>query len=430
MSVRAAFATAWRGLWRGKTLWVLLAAVVAVQFLFPDLARSDGTEAGRLEMHVRLVFGAVAAMAYVSSLALSCGSFSRDREDNLLQLSLVRPASAFAIASGRWLAVVALMAIVFAFSTLTLNVRLLSAPYAPGDCRVHHAPSLPPAEVSAARMMEGFLKSDRTPEEVKKAPRAAVLALLTSKENERYEVVAPGKTVSVPFSVSARGPVDVRVRFSTLYNIKETLNGEFRYRGCAGTVSNSTQSVLDVPLSPAMTGDFRPWDEPSADLKDLELTFRNDGRTDVMFRPRRDVELLTPGDTFAANSVRATVEAISLAGLLAAFGLFLSASLSRPVALFVAAVLLAASLMAPDAVAQFPDEFNATFGERVGLAVSRTVTRFTSAISEISPVSNLASSRAIPMGEVMRVAFLDLVAWPAALLALAAFCVRRKTSST
>lgn len=426
MSVRASFATAWRSLWRGKTLWVLLAAVVAVQFMFPGLVRSDGTAVGRLEMHVRMVFGAVAAIAYVSSLALSCGSFSRDREDNLLHLSLVRPASAFSIAAGRWLAIVALMAIVFVFNAFLLNVKLLASQYAPGDCRTYHAPSLPPVEVSAARMMDEFLKSDRTPEAVKKAPRAAVLALLASKENERYEVVAPGKTVSLPFSVSAREPVEVRVRFSTLYNIKESLSGEFRYRGCAGTVSNSTQAVLSVPLSRVASGNLRFGEMPSIDPKDLELTFRNDGNTDVMFRPRRDVELLTPGDSFVANSARATAETIALAGLLAAFGLFLSAALSRPVALFVAAVLLAASLMAPDAVSQFPDEFNATFGERAGLAVSRIVTRFTSAFSEMSPVSSLASGRAISMAEVAKTAFSDLVVLPAAFLALAAFVLRRK----
>ena len=148
-----------------------------------------------------------------------------------------------------------------------------------------------------------------------------------------------------------------------------------------------------------------------------------------MLRPRRDVELLAPGDSFLANSIRATFEMLALAGLLAAFGLFLSAALSRPVALFAAAVLLAAAMMAPDAVSQFPDEFNATVGERAGLAVSRVVTRFTAALYEPSPVSDLASGRAIPVCGLLRTCATDLVAWPALFLSLAAFLLRRKLAA-
>jgi hypothetical protein len=128
-----------------------------------------------------------------------------------------------------------------------------------------------------------------------------------------------------------------------------------------------------------------------------------------------------------ANSIRSSVEMFSLAGLLAAFGLFLSAALSRPVALFTAAVLLAAALMAPDAVSQFPDEFNATFGEKAGLAISRAVMAFTSALSDVNPVSDLASGKAIAIGDVLRAAMMDLALLPLVLLALAAFLLRRKT---
>jgi hypothetical protein len=157
------------------------------------------------------------------------------------------------------------------------------------------------------------------------------------------------------------------------------------------------------------------------------LSFTNTGRNDVMLRPRRDVELLVPGDSFMANSIRASLEVLALSGLLAAFGLFLSAALSRPVALFTAAVLLAATMMAPDAVSQFPDEFNATVGEKVGLAISRAVMTFTSAISDVTPVSDLASSKAIDVAGLSTAMAFDLVLIPSLLLALAAFLLRRKT---
>lgn len=423
--MRAAFAIAWRSLWRGRTLLALLAVTVAVHFLLPGLARSDGSSDGMLEMHVRLASGVVAAIVYISALAIGCGSFSKDREDELLPLLLVRPASAFAVAAGRWCSIVAVLATVLFLNLILLNVSLSRTDYAPGNCWVYHEPALPPANVTAARMMEGFLKSDRTPAAVKKAPRAAVLSLLTSKENERYEVVRPGKSVSLPFNVPGHDAITARVRFSTLYNIKETAYGQFSYRASAGVVSNGTQSILSVPLRPVMRPDAT-LAESLGDLDGLNLTFRNDGSADVMFRPRRDIALLVRGDSFLLNSVRASVEMLSLAGLLAAFGLFLSAALSRPVALFTAAVLLAAALMAPDAVSQFPDEFNATVGERVGLAISRLVTNFTSSFSAISPVSDLASGRAIPIVSLLKAAFSDLVVWPTLFFALSAFVLRRR----
>ena len=423
--MKAAFLITWRSLWRGKTLWTLLAAIIVAHFFLPGIVRSDGTLAGNLEMHVRVVCGAVAALVYVSALSISCGLFAREREDDLLQLSLVRPVSAFAVALGRWLALLLLEVSVLAVNVVFINLILAMSPYPPGNCRIHHEPSLPPAEVSAAMAMEAFLKSDTTPEAVKKAPRAAVLALLTAKENERYEVVRPGETASWPFEVPLGEDLTVKTRFSTMYNMKAELNGIFRYRGCTGVVSNSTQAILETPLMASQVDDSVR-DASITNSNSLGLTFTNTGKSDVMLRPRRDIELLVPGDPFWANSLRASLEVLSLAGFLAAFGLFLSAALSRQVALFTAAVLLVAALMAPDAVSQFPDEFHATMGEKVGLAISRSVMRFTASLSEISPVSDLASGRAIAPRALARTLLADLAVWPCLFLGLSAFILRRK----
>ena len=225
-------------------------------------------------------------------------------------------------------------------------------------------------------------------------------------------------TAKWPFPEIADASLSVRTRFSTMYGMKTSLNGVFRYGDFKGTVSNCTQAVLEVPLFACS--------EVNTNGNQM-LSFTNTGKSDVMLRPRRDIELLTPGDSFMANSVRASIELLAMAGLLSAFGLFLSAALSRPVALFTATVLLAAAMMAPDAVGQFPDEFNATTGEKAGLAISRTVMMFTSAISEVSPVSDLASGKMIAAGEIIRTVLLNLLVFPFLLIALAAFVLRRKT---
>ena len=417
--MKSAFLTTWRGLWRGKTLWTLLVAVAAFYFLLPGLVRSDGTEAGALEMEVRIVCGAVFAVACTVSLAIGSGMLAREREEELLPLSLVRPSSAFSLAAGRWLAVVLLFFFVFFENAVLMNAMLRKGDAPLPDCRVHIAPALPPAEVSAALAMDAFLKCDSTPAAVKKSPRSAVLALLAAKENERYEVVRPGQSASWPFSGVPSGPLSVKVRFSTMYGMKMPLDGVFRFKCAEGVVSNSTQSVIEVPLAVCGT--------QGRDVSGGEtLSFTNTGKSDVMLRPRRDIELLSPGDPFWANSIRASVEMLALTGLLAAFGLFLSSALSRPVALFVAAVLLAASMTAPDAVSQFPDEFNATLGEKAGLAISRAVVAFTSAFSGVSPVSDVASGRAIPCDSLFRTVLMDLAVLPGFLLGLSALVLRRK----
>lgn len=415
--MRSAFLVAWRGLWRGRTLWTLLAAVAAIHFLLPGIVRSDGTDAGAFEMLVRVVCGSVYALVCVASLSIGGGMFAKEREDDMLSQSLVRPVSAFSVAVGRWLAIELLFACVILANVVMLNVVQSGKGFAPADCRLHVPPALPPAEVTAAGAMEAFLRDARTPESVKKSSRAAILDLLTAKEYERYEVIRPGQTAMWPFPVVTDGLLAVKTRFSTMYGMKMDMNGVFRYGNVVGVVSNGTQSVIEVPLTACS----------DANTNDIHiLSFTNTGKTDVMLRPRRDVELLATGDSFTANSIRASVEMLALSGLLAAFGLFLSSALSRPVSLFTAAVLLAAAMMAPDAVSQFPDEFNATMGEKAGLAISRAVMMFTSAISEISPVSDLASGRMIVTNEVFRAVMLDMVAFPALLLALAALLLRRK----
>lgn len=265
--------------------------------------------------------------------------------------------------------------------------------------------------------MDAFLKDERTPESIRKSPRTAILSLLTAKENERYEVVRPGQTVVWPFSAEDTGPFTVKTRFSTLYSIKASLNGIFRFRDLTGVVSNNTQAILEVPLVAGASVNTNGQDA---------LSFTNTGKSDVMLRPRRDVEILAPGDSFMMNSVRASLEMFSVAGLLAAFGLFLSAALSRPVALFTAVVLLASAMMAPDAVSEFPDEFNATFGEKAGLAISRAVMGFTSSLTEVSPVSDLASGKAITADGLFRTVVRNLVVLPFLLLVLTAFVLRRK----
>ena len=416
MGFRASFTVTTRSLLRSRAFWLLLAAVGAVHWFVPGLVRSDGTDAGALEMYVRGMVGGVAAVVLLSVLAIACGLLAREREARRLPLSLVRPASAFAVLLGEWCALVAASAGALAFS-LALLAAFPPPSAANARCSRHYAPALPPPEVSAAAMLERYLADPATPDEIKKASRRTVLDILAAKESDRYEVVRPGEAVSWPMDLSGASEegLSLRARFASGFETRALVVGEFSIGGLRAAVSNNTQAVLTLPLA------------KSAAASNFDtLSFTNMGQNAVMVRPRHDVEVLSPADGFAANAARSYAELLSLAALLAAAGLFLSAGLSRPVALFTAFVFLAAAFTAPQAVSQYPNELEAGLADRMGLFVSRIVVSLTSTVVEISPVSDLATGKCIPLGELARAALRNVVVLPAVLLACGAWLSRRK----
>ena len=302
---------------------------------------------------------------------------------------VVRPASAFGVACGKWLALCAASAAALALSAALTAWRLSDAP----RCMHHHQPRLPAVEDCAREALAAYLADPATPDVVKKAPKSAVLSLLANKESALV----------------------VRARFATQLEMRAPFEGRFSFAGREAAVSHSTQSSLDVPLVASTN-----------DASAAGLAFANTGKETVMLRPRRDLELLSPADAFAWNLARATLQMASVVALLAAFGTFLSAAVSRPVAIFTAFVALAAALMAPSVVAQFPDELDVSLMDRFGLAVSRAICFLTSAVGESEPVSDLAGDVCIEWAALARSLAVNVLALPAALLAATAAIVRRR----
>ena len=112
--------------------------------------------------------------------------------------------------------------------------------------------------------------------------------------------------------------------------------------------------------------------------------------------------------------------------LVVAFGVFLSAALGRPVALFTAIVFLLVSEMSPSVVEQYPDEFGATLSDRIGLMVARTVTDATHPVSSLTPLERLSRDECVEPREVVRAVAINVVALPILLAFLAAFILPRK----
>ena len=159
---------------------------------------------------------------------------------------------------------------------------------------------------------------------------------------------------------------------------------------------------------------------------DGELSFRNMGKSALMFRPRRDIELLTPADAFWRNLLRAYVEMVSILSLVVTFGILLSSCLGRPVALFVAIVTLIVSEMSPSVVEQYPDELETNAIDRIGLYITRFAADVTRPVSSLSPLEKLAKDECVEPAESVRLVVSNLVALPVVLSLLAAFLLPRK----
>ena len=114
--MRDSFVLTWRALVRGHVLSLLLAATALAHAFLPAIVRGDGTEAGWREMFVRAVPGAAYAFIAVAVLSCACGLFAQERERFRLSLTVVRPASAFGVACGKWLALCAASAAALALS--------------------------------------------------------------------------------------------------------------------------------------------------------------------------------------------------------------------------------------------------------------------------------------------------------------------------
>ena len=414
------FLLAWRALLRGHVLTALLALTALAHFLLPAVVRSDGTDAGAREVFLRVVPGSVYVVLCVALVACACGLIAHARESHRLALAAVRPVCAGTLVLGPLLALVSVAGVVLAF-----NMGLTCARGGWTDCRHVYEPVLEPPEKAAQQALADLLSDVNVSEEIRKAPRYRLLAILTGREIDRYETIHPARALELPFPdevASAPDGVIARIRFSTQFNTRTSLSGVVTFGPLSAVVSNSTQAILEIPLAAATSCDPPVVEAP-------KLRFRNTGRSMLMLRPRRDVEILTPADSFSMNMLRATGEMLCVITFLCAFGLFLSAALSRPVAIFTAFVLLAVMEMAPSVVAQFPDALDVPFTDLLGLQLSRAVAFATSAVSEPQPISDLATGACIEWRDLARTALVDALVAPCVLLTLAALFVRRHASA-
>lgn len=400
---------------RSRTVAMLTVASVAWMVAFPRLVRGDGTAEGVRELTIHLSLGGVFALLVVALLASATASVARERAEKRLQLTMVRPVRYFAIALGKMAAHVVVGAFVLAVACAVLAFHVdLSVP-----CRSVFRPVMPSPQEEAQEMYKAYMADTNTPVAVRQAKKSVVLRLLANRAVDRYETIGTNSVARWRFrGVEGTDGLAVRMRFTNQLGMRQDMRGVFRFGGLVSVVSNATQSVLTVPL--AASEDVR--EAPG----EGELTFLNDGISSLMFRPRRDIELLKSADAFWLNLVRAYAEAVAILALVIAFGLLLSSCLGRPVALFVAVVTLIVGEMSPSVVEQYPDELETNMVDRVGLFITRIAADVTRPVSSLSPFERLSKDECVEPAEVLQLAASNLLALPVALALVAAFLLPRK----
>ena len=414
----------WRIFWleftgfvRSKALALLVAASVLWMFGLPFAMKGDGTAEGARELYVHYSLGGVFALLVIALLASATGSLAREREAKRLQLTLVRPVRYTLVVLGKILAHVAVGALVLAIACGALAYGSdLGRP-----CSHVLSPVLPTAREEAKATYEAYMKDPGTPEAVRKAKKEVVLRLLENRAVDRYESIATNACASWRFEGLGRSGrlqgLAVRMRFSNQYEMRQDVRGTFTLGCCRGVVSNITQAVLTVPLTGGASDTGCETDE---------LKFENRGKSGLMLRPRRDINLLVPADAFGVNLIRAYVVLVAILALVVSLGLFLSAGLGRPVALFVAFVTLIVSEMSPSVVSQYPDELETALVDRIGLHIARFAAEVTRPVSASAPLEALAKDECVEPKAMWRIVAADCLAVPILLSLMAALLLPRK----
>ena len=401
----------WTAIVRTKTLALLTAASVGWMYVSPYVLKGDGTAEGAREICIRYSLGGVFLLVTVALLAGATGSLARERAARRLQLTMVRPVSYMAIALGKMLAYVAAGAMVLAVAFVMLGFRVNLSQ----RCDHVISPILPSPAEEALTMYDSYMADPDTPDAIRRAKKSVVLRILRQRALDHYQTMPTNEVVSWRFAECE--PRAVRIRFTNMFEMRQSVEGAMSFGEWRGAVSNITQAVVEVPLRrAAVDGTARPG----------ELVFSNQGKHALMIRPRKDISLLVAGDEFWRNAIRAYLEMVAVLALVIAFGTFLSAGLGRPVALFTAIVMMIVGEMSPSVVEQYPDELEGKLADRIGLYITRATVAVTKPLTALTPLDALSKNEFIERPELLRTLAVDAVAMPLVLALLSALILPRK----
>ncbi len=395
LSVRASLRT--------KVVAALLALLVVCVLALPGAVKGDGTPAGELHILLTYTLGFAFGILCLSTLWAACALFAAEIDSARMQLSAVKPVSAAELWLGKWLALLAMNAVllltayagVYAQIRWRMHQRNWDAMERPVS-RYVARPLLPTPREEARQMYARMASQKAVPKGVSEK---TVLRVLEEQAREKYDIINPGEQVKWRFElqrpVMGAERITVRVKFDTEFSTRTHVTGLCRLR-----CMDRPAPPVEVPLDDFTLNEI----EFSVDtrafgvgrdrgIQNFELSFSHTGdpkrASALMLRFRQDVALLTPGGTFEANLLRSAFVHWGVLALLGAFGLTLSACFSLPVAAFAATVLLALAMVGNSVMQVVSEEDEKEWKNRAGIFISRGVTEVTRHAMQIEPLTAL-----------------------------------------
>ena len=421
-----------RRLWRSGAIALLLAASLAWMFAVPRIVSGDGTPEGTAQVTLQWALGGAFALCCIA-LGASCAcSLSRERDEHRLPLAMVRPTRTTLLALGR----IAANTLAGAFVLAACCGAALCV--SGGSRRCSHVlnPVMDAPGVEAEKMYRRYSEMlpkladptiapelRETLEAMKKTPKPILMRMFTQRARDRYQAVATNSAASwrfPPVPAAASGGLAVRLRFSSDFNMRNTVKGELAFGSARAAIDGITRSLFTVALENDGGAHIPP--------PDGELVLTNTGDYSLMLRPRMDVKLLVAADSFAWNLMRAFFQLVAILAAICAFAMFLGSFLGRTVAIFTCFVMLFSGAISSDVIESYPDQLESDNIDHISLAVTRSVELVSRPLSALNPISSLAADECIEPRQTAFVAIFDGLALPLAFSLLAAFAMVRRTS--
>lgn len=403
-----------RASFRSKAFALLLLATLAWMLGIPSVLHDDGTASGAYVMRVRYTLGTVFALVLVTLSASAAGTLAKDRVAKRLQLSLVRPVRHWTIALGRLAALVVVGASVLALAAAILFVQIGRG----RTCDHVLSPHFRPAREVAREILTAQLENPQY-EEFRKAVaeqgESIFLDYLTTRVAEDYQVVNPGESAEWTFDTSSIDPSDevsVRVQMTDLWGRSESISGVFELGERRGEISDLSETLVKLPLSPGQAGE--------------KLVFHNTGKDQMRIYARRDIKLLVKADAFGWNLVRVWLVMMAILSFALSVAIFLGATLSRSVAIFSVLAMVVLMSLTPVIIEDYPDPTQMTRADRVGYYMTEFSSLVTRPMTTYSPIGDLENEACLEYGVLARALTVNGIFFPLVFSVLSGLVMVRK----
>lgn len=425
LTIKAAF--------RYRLVVTLLGLLICVVFILPGIIKHDGSAQGFTQILITYTLSVITAILGFTTLWLACGTLARDIEEMQLFLVTAKPVARWQIWMGKWAGIMAinLGMLVVAGSVVFGLLQFRTAELSPAQRTKLHNEVL--VARAGAREAVPDIQSDVEKvmaERLKEASVAAMDRAFVRKQVEealkaRQQVVPPGMlrrwVVDLGSDAQQRlagRPLFIRVKFfTTQYNSEGTVYPALWEIGPPDKprlrLENSlpAESFVEFGLDPELTSKLVQPDGR------LTVDFQNWTEQPLLFPLEDGMEVLFHEGGFGLNYSRGLLIIGFWLGLLTAVGLACSSFLSFPVAAFCSIGILILG-MSGNTLKQVVEQggivgldhdtgavSEATFVNRLSVAVYGNAKTILDQVSGYSPISYLSTGRSITWLELAKAFF-------------------------